>query len=69
MIDRLDEIPGVGPVNAQIILAEIGLDMSQFPAAGHLVSWAKLWYSRDDPGCWSRRARMVCQVTMWPHQV
>jgi transposase len=41
-IDRLDEIPGVGPVNAQIILAEIGLDMSQFPTAGHLVSWAKL---------------------------
>ena len=41
-IDRLDEIPGIGPVNAQIILAEIGLDMSQFPTAGHLVSWAKL---------------------------
>ncbi|MBZ4574521.1 IS110 family transposase [Mycobacterium europaeum] len=41
-IDRLDEIPGVGPVNAQIILAEIGLDMSRFPTAGHLVSWAKL---------------------------
>ena len=41
-IERLDEIPGVGAVNAQIILAEIGLDMSQFPTAGHLVSWAKL---------------------------
>jgi transposase len=41
-IDRLDEIPGIGPLNAQIILAEIGLDMSQFPTAGHLVSWAKL---------------------------
>ncbi|WP_019732178.1 IS110 family transposase [Mycobacterium avium] len=41
-IDRLDEIPGVGPVNAQIILAEIGLDVSRFPTAGHLVSWAKL---------------------------
>ena len=30
-IERLDEIPGIGPRTAQIILAEIGLDMSQFP--------------------------------------
>lgn len=40
--ERLDEIPGVGPATAQVILAEIGLDMSVFPTAGHLVSWAKL---------------------------
>ncbi|MFE6904128.1 IS110 family transposase [Streptomyces sp. NPDC057717] len=40
--ERLDEIPGVGPSTAQVILAEIGLDMSVFPTAGHLVSWAKL---------------------------
>ncbi|MFE5301372.1 transposase [Streptomyces sp. NPDC056632] len=39
--ERLDEIPGVGPATAQVILAEIGLDMSVFPTAGHLVSWAK----------------------------
>ena len=41
-VERLDEIPGVGPSTAQVILAEIGLDMSVFPTAGHLVSWAKL---------------------------
>jgi transposase len=41
-VERLDEIPGVGPQAAQAILAEIGLDMSVFPTAGHLVSWAKL---------------------------
>ena len=41
-IDRLDEIPGVGPAGAQVILAEVGLDMSRFRTAGHLVSWAKL---------------------------
>ena len=41
-VARLDEIPGIGPRTAQIILAEIGLDMDQFPTAGHLVSWAKL---------------------------
>lgn len=40
--ERLDEIPGVGPSTAQVILAEIGLDMSVFPTPGHLVSWAKL---------------------------
>ena len=41
-IERLDEIPGISPLGAQIILAEIGLDMSRFPTAGHLASWAKL---------------------------
>ena len=33
---RLDEIPGIGPVAAAIIIAEVGLDMSRFPTAGHL---------------------------------
>jgi transposase len=42
LVDILDEIPGVGRHNAQAIIAEIGLDMSRFPTAGHLVSWAKL---------------------------
>ncbi len=41
-IARLDEIPGISPLGAQIILAEIGLDMTRFPTAGHLVSWARL---------------------------
>jgi len=38
---RLDEIPGIGPVAAAVIIAEIGLDMSRFPTPGHLASWAK----------------------------
>jgi len=38
---RLDEIPGIGPVAAAVILAEIGADMARFPTAGHLCSWAK----------------------------
>ena len=41
-LQRLDEVPGIGPGGAQVILAEIGLDMGRFPTAGHLVSWAKL---------------------------
>ena len=40
-ITRLDEIPGIGPVAASVIVSEIGLDMSRFPTAGHLASWAK----------------------------
>jgi len=41
-IDRLDEVPGIGSRAAQVIIAEIGLDMAQFPTPAHLVSWAKL---------------------------
>jgi transposase len=41
-VERLAEIPGIGSTGAQLILAEIGLDMTQFPTAAHLVSWAKL---------------------------
>jgi transposase len=40
-VDRLDEIPGIGPIAAAVILAETGIDMSHFPTAGHLVSWAR----------------------------
>ena len=38
---QLDEIPGVGVIAAQDLLAEIGPQMARFPTAGHLVSWAK----------------------------
>jgi len=39
-IRRLDTIPGINGQAAENILAEIGADMSQFPTAGHLASWA-----------------------------
>jgi transposase len=39
--DRLDEITGVGRAAAQVIIAEVGIDMGRFPTAGHLVSWAR----------------------------
>jgi transposase len=39
--ERLDEIPGVGQLAARLLLAELGTDMTRFPTAGHLVSWAK----------------------------
>jgi transposase len=39
-IGLLCTIPGVGRRSAEVILAEIGPDMSRFPTAGHLASWA-----------------------------
>lgn len=41
-LDRLAEIPGINHLSAQVILAEIGLDMTRFPTANHLASWARL---------------------------
>jgi transposase len=41
-LDLLQTIPGVGPRVAQVILAETGGDMSKFPSAAHLASWAGL---------------------------
>jgi len=40
-VTQLDEIDGVGQVCAQDIIAEIGADMTAFPTASHLVSWAR----------------------------
>ena len=40
-VARLDEVPGIGPVAAAAVIAEIGIDMSRFPTPGHLASWAK----------------------------
>jgi transposase len=40
-VAQVDEIPGIGITAAQDLLAEKGTDMSRFPDAGHLVSWAK----------------------------
>jgi transposase len=40
VIERLSEIPGVGRRIAEVIIAEIGLDMSQFPSSKNLASWA-----------------------------
>jgi transposase len=39
-VERLDAIPGVGRRTAEVIVAEVGTDMSRFPTAGHLASWA-----------------------------
>jgi transposase len=40
-VATLDEIPGINVTTARAIIAEIGTDMTRFPTAGHLASWAK----------------------------
>jgi transposase len=46
--ERLQTIPGVGPRTAQVLLAEIGPDVSRFPSAGHLASWAGMCPGNDE---------------------
>jgi len=41
-VERLGTIPGVKKRTAEVIVAEIGVDMSHFPSAAHLASWAGL---------------------------
>jgi transposase len=40
-VEQLDAVHGIGPICAQDIIAETGTDMTVFPTAAHLVSWAK----------------------------
>jgi len=40
-VEQLDEIPGIGVTAAHVILAELGPDMTRFPTAAHLCSWAR----------------------------
>jgi transposase len=54
---RLDEIPGIARHTAQVVLAEAGLDMTRFPTAGHLVSWAKLSPRTIQSGARSRSGK------------
>jgi transposase len=40
-IGQLDAVHGAGRISAQDVIAEIGVDMTVFPTAAHLVSWAR----------------------------
>jgi transposase len=47
---RLDTIPGIGRRTAENLLAEVGPDLSRFPSAGHLASWAGMCPGSDESG-------------------
>src|ERR1019366_6928716 len=48
-VAQLDGIPGFGVTAARDLIAEIGTDMSAFPTAGHLASWARVAPRRGNP--------------------
>lgn len=62
--DLLKTIPGIGDVVAHVIVAEIGADMSRFPTAGHLISWAGLC-PRNDESAGKRRSTRVRKSGTW----
>jgi transposase len=63
-IERLKAIPGLSEISVQVLLAEIGTDMSQFPTAGHLLSWAGL-VPRLDESAGKRRSTRVKKGAPW----
>jgi transposase len=46
-LERLQTIPGISQRTAEVLVAEIGMDMDQFPTADHLVSWAGMCPGHD----------------------
>jgi transposase len=56
-VERLDTIPGVNRRTAEVIIAEIGVDMRVFPTAGHLASWAGLCPGNNESAGKHRPAR------------
>ena len=63
-VAQLITIPGVSRVSAQVILAEIGADMTPFPTSGHLLSWAGL-VPRLDESAGKRRSTRVRKGAPW----
>jgi transposase len=60
----LTTLPGVSDITAQVIVAEIGVDMARFPSAAHLISWSGLC-PRNDESAGKRRSTRVRQGAPW----
>ncbi len=64
-VERFDEIIGVGVTAAQELIAEIGVDVTRFPSAAHLVSWAKFApIDRNSAG--TKRGGSTGKGNPWP---
>jgi transposase len=62
--EHLSTIPGLSAVSASVLIAEIGVDMSRFKTAGHLVSWAGLC-PRNDESAGKRRSTRLRHGGNW----
>jgi transposase len=60
----LRSIPGVSDLTAQVIISEIGIDMSRFPTAGRPISWAGLCL-RNDESAGKRRSNKIPNGAPW----
>jgi len=60
----LRSIPGVSDLTARVIVSEIGTDMTRFPTAGHLISWAGLC-PRNDESAGKRRSTRLRKGAPW----
>lgn len=63
-VERLKKIPGLSETSVQVLIAEIGMDMSPFPTAGHLLSWAGL-VPRLDESAGKRRSTRIKKGAPW----
>lgn len=63
-VELLDTVPGVDKTAAQAIVAEIGTDMSRFPTAGNLASWAGMC-SGNDESAGKRRSGKTTKGDRW----
>lgn len=57
--ERLDAIPGVGQEVSQVILAELGTDMSRFPSSAHAASWAGLAPGKNESAGKNRSGKIT----------
>jgi transposase len=65
---RLRTIPGVGRQAAEVIVAEIGTDLGQFPTSGQLASWAGLCPGNDE-SAGKRRSGRTTKGNQWLRSV
>lgn len=60
----LSTMPGISAVSANVLIAEIGIDMSRFATPGHLLSWACLC-PRNDESAGKRRSTRLRRGGIW----
>jgi transposase len=61
---RLESIPGIARASAEVIVAEIGVEMSRFPTSGHLASWAGMCPGNDE-SAGKRRSGRTTKGSQW----